>query len=258
MMLYISIFVTVAGLTLVGIMIGRNWSSIRLIDTQANAEQTRDEIIKRRIKRQLGGSFSKMYKKTLGPGAEVIRNIGAKLFAKLEEIERSYEQQQRVGRKNLSDPKLVESYLEEAEALLQDGDHGKAEKRLIDVISIDQKNVEAYEMLGRLYMQKREYDLAEETFSFLVKLAPEDASVQAYMGEVLVLKKDMRGAKKYFARAVKLSPKNPKYLDFAIQNAIELGEKESAIDYLTALKDANPENQKIAQLESEIANLSIA
>jgi tetratricopeptide (TPR) repeat protein len=256
MLLYIALALTLAGIIIIGVLLARNWSAIRLIDTQANVEQTRDEIIKRRIKRQLGTSVEKLYKKTLAPGVKGMRKVGAKLFEKLEEVERSYQQQQRVGRKNLSDPKLVESYLEEADAFLQDGDHGRAEKRLIDIISIDQKNVSAYEMLGRLYMQKREYDLAEETFSFLVKLAPDDASVHAYMGEVLEQKKNVKGAKKFYAKAVKLSPKNPKYLDFAIQNAISLGEKSEALDYLRSLKEANPENRKIEQLEKDIANIT--
>ncbi|MBI4449515.1 hypothetical protein HY634_00470, partial [Candidatus Uhrbacteria bacterium] len=60
-------------------------------------------------------------------------------------------------------------------------------------------------------------------------------------------------ALKEIQAAIGQSPRNPKYLDFAIELAMMERNPRLATKYLTQLREANPENQKLEEFEERIA-----
>lgn len=145
--------------------------------------------------------------------------------------------------------------LEEADALMAKDAFTAAEQRLIEYLTLDAKNATVYERLGSVYMKTRQYDQARETFEHAHKLAPEDASIIVYLGELALRDGHVKEAVRFFARAVALRPANPKYLDFMIESSILAGDVKRAREGIYQLKEANPENKKIAEFDARIAQM---
>lgn len=145
--------------------------------------------------------------------------------------------------------------LEEADVLMTKEAYTAAEQRLIEYLTLDAKNATVYERLGIVYLKTRQYDQARETFEHAHKLMPEDASIVVYLGELAMRDGKVKEAVQLFARAVALRPANPKYLDFMIESSILAGDVKRAREGVYLLKEANPENKKIAEFEARVAQM---
>ena len=97
--------------------------------------------------------------------------------------------------------------------------------------------------------------LAEETLRFLRRLYPSDHEVAFMLAEVLRDREKGTAALKEIQAAVALAPRNPKYLDFAADLAIVERSRPLAARFIAQLREANPENQKLAEFEERIAAL---
>jgi len=75
------------------------------------------------------------------------------------------------------------------------------------------------------------------------------------LAQILCQMGDYTEALKYLKEAKKIEPQNPKILDFYIEVSILNGQLIQARDGLEALKQANPENQKIAEFARTIREL---
>ncbi|MEI6288567.1 MAG: tetratricopeptide repeat protein [bacterium] len=180
-----------------------------------------------------------------------------------------------------------EELLEEGESLLKKDDFVAAEKKLIEVISLDKKNVEAYEMLGELYFENKNYDQAEEIYKYLIKLSTIDygalsenanfkngAMLEAETDFLSSLEVDNKIAVYYsdlaevyevtdkddnaidcYLKASSIEPNNPKYLDKIIDLAIQLEDRGLAKKTFNRLREINPENGKLEELRVAIEKL---
>ncbi len=223
--------------------------------TESRDRRKKNEILKRRIERKGEKYAGMLSKNAITPMGKALQNAVRTVAGKLTAVERSYQDKKRIAGRSMTDPTLIQEFLEEAEQFLKEEKYHRAEKRLIDIIGLDQKNGPAYELLGRLYLAKQEYTLAEETLRFLVKIEKKDASAHAYLGEALIALNRPEDAFPYFGKAITLSPKNPKYLDFYITTAISLKKKHDATTALDRLKEVNPDNNKIEEFEKQIEAL---
>lgn len=252
--------VIVAGLALIGFVVWRKLPQVRMIDPSTDKEsvsrQKKYDIMKGRLERAGGKQFDSLNKSVLKPLGTGFQNFVRRVAGKLTAVERKYQAKQKEIRPSSYTHKELDALVEEANALVDNDEFDKAEKKYIEIISYDAKFVPAYEYLGRLYLRRKDFDLAKETFAFLAKLSPKDASVITSLGEVEEALGNTEAAFEFYKKASALSPKNPKYLDFLIESAIETGNKYEANQALDRLREVNPDNQKIDEFEDQIKNIS--
>lgn len=233
----------------------RKLPQIKVVDPGSSREaKTRGvkyDILRKRLERVSGERMESVKRTVSGPFAWVQRSV-RRVASRLAAIERSYAERQKGGAKRKANAQELKRMVEEAHELLEAERFDAAEKKLVEVLSIDPKNIDAYEDIGRLYIKTKNIENAKEAFKFLNKLSPQDASVLASLGEISLLEHDADTAFTYFSRAKNISPNNPKYLDFLIETAIQKGDVMEATIALKHLREVNPENKKISVFEERI------
>lgn len=155
-------------------------------------------------------------------------------------------------------PMVCANALEEARAAMAKGDYEHAEELLLGCLKIDAKHRDAYIGLSELYQLRNEHMLSEETLRFLRKLYPKDAEVAFLFTGILNQHGKHAQALREIEAALAVEPRNPKYLDFAIELAIVVQKASQAGRWLEQLREANPENQKLAEFGDRIAGIGQA
>ena len=236
----------------------RKFPALVLIDVETIAKE-RDARVKKAMLTEHAARIEQAavreIKLALRPLLALIKKAIQAGHERILELERKYRHAaaSAVGSRLL--PKSVKKMMEEAESLERRGSINEAEQALVEVIKAEPKNAKAYEKLGRLYQRNRRFAEAEESFAFALTLNPEDASVHANLGELAQVKGDARAALEHFQAAVAIKPSNPRYLDFLLEAALGLGERDLARGVFVRLKDVNPENQKLAAFEQRIKDM---
>ena len=249
----------IAGVVCIAWLVYQKWTELRLLDPASVPvsadKKKKQELIRQRIERTGRKYAIKAQKdviKPLGGGLQTIFRI---IAGKLTAAERRYQQQKHQKAALEGDLRIVDTLLEEAYKFIDEQIWDLAEKKLIQVISLDAHNKDAYEHLGRVYLANKDYESAKETFEYLNKLSVDDPSVIASLGEVAEKLGDTEGCVAYFEKAVELSPKNPKYLDFYLESVIETGDVHTAMNVLDKLIEVNPDNNKIHNFEVRIEDI---
>jgi Flp pilus assembly protein TadD len=251
------VFLSLLGLGLIVLLwlAWRKLPQIKVVDPstskEAKAKGVKYEILKKRFERVSGEKMNTARQRLGGPfkmAQSVVRRAAAKLAA----IEKTYADRQKSTGRRKPNAEELRRMVAEGRQLLDDEHYDAAEKKLVEVLSLDPKNIDAYEYIGRLYIHTKQIENAKEAFKYLQKLSPQDASVLASLGEIAVIEDDVEGAFTYFSRAKNISPNNPKYLDFFIEAAINKGDVMEATIALNHLREVNPENQKIGVFEERI------
>ncbi|MHB8903788.1 MAG: tetratricopeptide repeat protein [Patescibacteria group bacterium] len=157
----------------------------------------------------------------------------------------------------------------EAENYLKKENFNEAEEKLVEIISLDDKNLKAFLKLADLYDHQKKWAEASQTYDYALKLARKHKDDESIMGDSnlseiywslsWVFKElgDLEGAKKNIQEALDLEPNNPRYLDLILNLSIMKKDKESALYYLEKLAEVNPENNKLADLSEEISALDL-
>lgn len=216
---------------------------------EARTRETKRTLLEERMRRQVEERGRAFWRLSVLPGMKMFQEAFRRLAGKLTALERKYVERKRTER---IDATVLKHMIDEAKKSIANGRCDIAEKELIAVVTHDPKNFDAYETLGRMYLMQGQYENAKETLEFLVTLAPKDASVLAALGEVFDAQGNHRGAYPYYEKAKNVSPNNPKYLDFFISTAIEIGDFYEAQRAVNHLREVNPDNQKITEFEEMI------
>ncbi len=224
-------------------------------DVQAKSHKKKEELI---LGRLLHGSapMAKLGRAINGT-TQHLRRIGRRSVHRLRALESHYQDLKRRGKQkgNLSQDKLLHA-LDEAAVLAREEEWAQAEKKYIEIISLNPKEVKAYEHLGRLYTKTGQFDQADQCLRFAAKLRPDDASVRASLGELYMGNGQWTQALEELSLAIEKRPGNAKYLDRYIETAIALKNIEKANRALGQLKESNPENQKIMEFEARLEEIS--
>lgn len=246
------------GLLVLFLVVWRKLPQLKIVDPSSSkevrAKDVKQDILRKRFERVSSEKLSGVQKKISGP-FRFIQTYFRRLAGKLVAIERSYTDRQKAGSRRKPNTEELRRMIEEAQVMLDGNRYDDAEKKLVEVLSIDPKNVDAYERIGRLYIYTKNLENAKETFKYLQKLSPQDASVLASLGEIAELENNTDSAFTYFSRAKNISPNNPKYLDFFIEAAINKGDVMEATLAINHLKEVNPDNQKIKVFEERVAEM---
>ena len=180
--------------------------------------------------------------------------------------------------------------LEESDELRRGGEYADAEKRYVDIISLDPKNVNAYLGLAKAYYLDERWKDGEETARHIIEtLDPASELGWAFLGrhlkqqgkyveaaaafkQALAINPNM--AKRWidlgeclreggglaeaivaYRTAAEHEPNNPRVLDLLLEISILSGDKRLAREAFIKLQAANPENQKLGDWEAKIREM---
>lgn len=145
--------------------------------------------------------------------------------------------------------------VDEGTKLSEQSQYLEAEKKFIEVVSLDPKNVGAFEQLGEIYYSQKDFDHALETLSFAKRLNPKHDHIYLDMGMIKMEQGKHEAAMTDFKKAVDLSPNSPKNLDALLNAALVAKKKYEATRAFDQLVKVNPENQKIPEYKAAVDGL---
>jgi tetratricopeptide (TPR) repeat protein len=278
--------VIVACLVGIAAVVVRKFPQLSLIDTSAlpleRDARKKKAIINDRASR-MTAAFGRRIAATLTRGFERLRERFRSAYRKVLALERQYRKEKPVPAAQ-ADAKIA-VLAADAERLRKAGEYGDAEKRYIEILSIDRKNADAYWGLGGLYSDAKRYDQAKETFAYLVRMIRKDSrclhgedgsavegrpcaagsSAHADIaagwlesGLAAIAAGNRAEARIALERAAAFEPANPRHLDLLLDACILEGDKSRASEVFAQLKAANPENNKLDSFAERIASIPVA
>ncbi len=260
MFTYILIGIIVVCLLAIIFIILRKFPNLAAIDIKSipseQQAELKEQILVDRLKRSTGGFFSKLRKK-INPVWLATKKFFLKIYQSLLELEKRYQKSAgKISKESGEDSEQkISRLLREAEELEKEEKFSEAEKKYIEIISLDIKNSKAYHALGELYFEGKNYEQAMETFEYFAKLEPENSEAYLHLAETEKAlgnyEKSLENAKK----AVDLAPNNPRTLAFLLDIAIIVRNKKLAEDTFKKLQKANPENEKLEELKDKIKEI---
>jgi len=242
--------------------------------------ETKNNLIKKRAEEKIKTLNTKM-KIKFSPIFNFVNKYYQLVRSKIKKIEEEYKQKHLFLAKK--QPQIakqkIKDLLDEGEKLTKEENWPEAEKRFIEVISLEPNNIDTYRSLGYLYLRKKDFQHAKETLEHVLKLIIKSqrwwdgfkkkekvvsvsevnsqiSSVYLDLGGIYKAMDDLENALESYKKAVEVEPNNPKNLDFLIDIAIISNRKQIAEKALDDLKGVNPDNEKIAELEVKIKEMN--
>ncbi len=262
-------------------LVGRKLSILSSIDVESipaeRDKRAKTKIIEMRMSRKFQSFLAvlALASEPLQRGADFASRRLRALYAWIIEIREKHRRHAIVGGatvslENLSPEERTERLLAEGSDLTDKEQYEDAERRFIDVLSLDSHSCAAYEGLARIYRQKKEWAQARDVLGCAIKLMKEQhkgseesdrwavsyAELLNDAAEVYVKLDESLKALACAKEAVELQPNNPKYLDALLDIHVALGQRLKAETVLDQLRKANPENEKLDELEDRIKALS--
>ena len=155
-----------------------------------------------------------------------------------------------------------------AKEALKKEDESGSEEKLLEIVSLDQKNLEAFFELGNLYERQKKWPEARETYEYALKLARQPRGEAGALGDITAQEiyfslsgvenesGDLAAALENIREALELEPNNPRYLDLILDLSIMRKDKELAQESLAKLAAVNPENNKLGEWQEKIEKVS--
>lgn len=258
----ISFLLIAACLVVIILIVIKKFPALAILDVNRipgeKETKFKNKIIKARLERDLarwGGFFAgikKLVDKHLAP-------VLHKLHHKLKTLSESYRQQKKLSWTERKEQ--IAELLQTAEEDLKNEDESAAETKLIQVIRLDSQNLDAFRLLGDVYFLGKRYVEAKETLDYALKLASKNeenrlaAEISFSLAQAKKNLDDLKGAANNVRDALELEANNPRYLDFLLELSIMRKDKQTASETLAKLAEVNPENNKLKDLEEQVAVL---
>lgn len=277
------------------VIIGRKFPLLARTENAATPsaqEQRKSSLIEQRLRRKVSSAWASL-STTAEPVGQRMQTLWQGVHHKLVDLEHEYKIRSlpvflnRRQRHKLDQE--IADLLTQARALLEDGEDAAAEEKAMQAIRLEPRSVPAFEFLGQYYLQTNQPDHAKEVYRYLLKLVRESDAVYEHLGEAELATGDLRGAANDLEQAVQLNggetlyylnlakvdrmlgewqpaferieeahrrePNNPKILDEYLEICIGAEKKQFAEDALRQMKSVNPENNKIADWQEQIAGM---
>ncbi len=212
----------------------------------------KEKIVALRFERKITG-LGKFLRALFTPIGRGAKGLFVNIHTKVLNLEKKYaKKKEKPAPTALDASQQTKTLFFEAEECLKMGNLEGAEQKCIGIIALDHKNIDAYKKLGQVYLEQKNYENAYQTFSHILKLEPNDVETLIDLGSLHKQRGENEEALANFRRAAEIEPTSPKNLDFLIDISIIVKNKDLAEEILKKLREANPENQKLAEFEERI------
>jgi len=282
-MWYYLLFLSAGALCLLGMgaIIVRKFPILSILNAEDLPEEQeakrKKEILQGRVARR-ATELGRRIAVAAGEHATKAGNWMSTTKERLEAMEQQFHVSKAPVRKAENPVERVESLMAEAAKYERLGDMVNAEEKYVEAISWNAKDERSYRALADLYVTTKRHEQALETLDFLAKILRREyackhavgavgecgatpaahadlASVFAQAGAAATSGGDLAAAAERYAMAAVIMPMNPRYLDLLTEARIAVGDKIGATAALESLHHANPDNQKIPQLQAKIEGL---
>lgn len=242
------------------------------IDTIKAEKEARfkEQIISSRLKRNVL-KYQVKIGKAVTPLASAADSFFKKSYLALVDLSKRYKHEHVKVVDNAEERIAV--LFNEAEDSIKRDDQAGAERRFIEIISLDSKNVKAFKELGSLYFDMKNLNEARQTLEHALKLKEDQEFAEEFKGEqsgeetvnkaeisyelslVNEAAGDLPRALADIERALAIDPNSPRFLDMKIDVCIAMKDKIKALEAYEKLAESNPENKKLADIKEKINEL---
>lgn len=207
----IAAIIAVAALAVIGLLIAKHWKEIRLLDPMSlkeeQAKKQREEMIMRRFERLSADRLEGVKRFGRQFGRRATQSY-RKAYRKLKRFEHAYRKTSKpLSTMGPSTEERIKNLLGEARAFARDLKWADAERRYLEVLSMDKRNVDAFRGLGQIYLKQKLYPQAKETFEFLQKIGKADDTVYSGLADIALAEENIALAERMRLKAVEESPK---------------------------------------------------
>lgn len=239
----------------------RRFPALAVLDVDNIPEEKERQIKERIIKSRIKRKFSYLDKFFALVGKFFI-NFSKYISNSLDNFKKK--QEKKIESNVLSEVGEVEKLdllFSQVETLIREEKVEEAEQKLIEMISLDDKNLLAFFELGKLYHSKGKFQEARQTLLYALKLAETDnlktdqAEINYNLSLIASDLNDIDGAILSLLEALDKDAKNPRYLDLMLDLCIIKKDKNLALEYLLRIREVNPENKNILEWEAKIEGL---
>lgn len=256
----ISIIVITVGVLVFFYM--KNKSKLASLDLESMKGHRHKEVKKRvvetRMERKYSG-FKNKVKPVFDKIFKPVRKFFQDIYTKIMRLERKYKEEEKKEPKTLEEKEIVRQninqMISDGGSMMEKEDFAGAEKKFIEVLSIDPQNPNAYKKLSDVYFAQKDYEHAKETLEFLININPNDEKIWRDIGKVMVAQDKKDEGLKNYQKAMELAPNNPKNIVLVLEIALDIKDKVVANDALNKLKEVNPDNQKLDEYLEKFENL---
>ena len=236
----------------------RRFPALAVLDVENIPEEKEQEIKERIIKSRIQRKFVYL-NKFFGFVGNFFLKASNFIWDKLEKFKKQQEKKIESNiLSSVSKEEQIKILFNQVEPLIREEKLEDAEQKLIEIISLDDKNLLAFSELGDLYYLEGKLQEARQTLLYALKLAEvqnsgkDEAEINYNLSLVSRDLQDVDGAILSLLKALEKDQNNPRYLDLMLDLCIIKKDKNLALEYLDRIKEVNPENQNIAEWEEKI------
>lgn len=252
------LIIILLALLIILFIILRRFPALAVLDVDNIPEEKEQQIKEKIIKDRMRRKFSR-FNKFFGFLGDFFNKISKYIWDSLENFKKKQEEKIESGNLvGMVKEDKIKILFSQVKDFIKDENLKEAEQKLIEIISMDDKNLLAFSELGELYHLQGKLQEAKQTLLYALKLA-EIADSKNDQTEInynlsLISKdlNDIDGAMLCLFKSLEKDQNNPRYLDLMLDLCIIKKDKNLALEYLERIKEVNPENQNIAKWQDDI------
>lgn len=291
-----AIFFLVVGLIATCVVICivvRRWQDIGLLDPSSIKDEQervrREALIMRRFER-MRSERTQPFKHLSRQLGRAIQHAQERLQNHVRSVDKLYQNaKQPFAAMAPSTRERIKTLLNEGRSFVRDLKWTEAERRYLEILTLDTRNADAYRGLGGMYIKQKSYPQAKETFEFLLKIkkaddatymglaeiAEEEGKIEeaksfrlkaveasprqgcrhAELAEFFLRQGDAKKAHEAALRAVKLEPSSAKYLELSLEAAILLPDRKEAERLYDQLRFATSDSSRFRRWKDKIEKM---
>jgi tetratricopeptide (TPR) repeat protein len=268
MLTTISIILIVLCLIIVFFIVLKKFPALAILDINnlpgEKEAKFKDRIIKQKVERDLARVSGKIARVWLFFSRRISDFLKSS-HTQLKKIKLNYKSAAKIP--YLEKQKMIKDLFTSYADFLKKERLAEAEEKLVEIITLDQKNISAFFKLGSLYDEQKNWSQARQTYKYALKLAhqfSDDATMMAeltlqeiYFSLAWVEREvgDLDAALENISEALEIEPNSPRFLDLILDLSIMKKDKELAAASLERLATVNPENNKLPDWQEKVDSL---
>jgi len=247
-------------------IIVRKFPQLAILDVENMPEEKEGKVKEQIIKNRLNRDLTKWNAGILETWKFISKKISFLLswLNKLRALREKYHQEKQLS--EITQEEKIELLISQARELMKkdnSDDFAEAEKKLIEVVSLDKKCLPAFLELAEVYSELKKYLEAKQTYLYCLRLLEfkDDKKQEAEINYLLSLVNknldSLDEAQENIIESLKIEPNNPRFLDTLLDLCVLRRDNELAQATLKRLAEVNPENQKLGEWQEKINNLPL-